>query len=132
MTSADLHRAIEVLAIINLVAIGISHLVQPRAWVRFFTMLRAKGEPGVFIIAFIHLGIGSLVVAFHHVWTGWGLVLTVLGWLWVLKSVVYFATPGLGLRALAHVSEDRLTGFRVAGAALLLVAAMIAINVFTG
>ena len=36
-----------------------------RAWVDFFTMLRAQGRAGVFVNGFLALGFGSLVVAFH-------------------------------------------------------------------
>lgn len=129
MTVTDLHRAIEILAIINMSVIGLSHVMQPVAWVRFFLMLRDKGEPGVFVVAFIHLGIGSIIAALHPVWTGFGAVLTVIAWLWVLKALLYFAVPSLGMKALGRLSEDRPNGFRVAGAIMLVLAGVIAINV---
>ena len=65
-----MERAVEVYALVNFLVIGLSHLLRPRAWVAFFVLLRERGEAGVFASAFISLAFGSIVVAFHNVWTG--------------------------------------------------------------
>ncbi len=75
-----MERAIQVFAMINLVAIGLSHVVQPRVWAEFFVALRDKGDRGVFVVGFMSLAFGSLIVAFHNVWLGLPMVLTILGW----------------------------------------------------
>ena len=41
-----MERSIEVLACVQFLIIGLSHLIQPRAWVQFFVMLRDKGHTG--------------------------------------------------------------------------------------
>jgi hypothetical protein len=122
--------AIQKIAIISLIIIGLSHMLQARAWAEFFIYLRGKGETGVFITAFIHLPIGLLVVGFHNVWHGIPLLLTVMGWGWCLKSLLYFVSPKLGLRMLARVSVERAWEFVVPGALMLVIAALLAYAVY--
>ena len=95
--------------------IGASHIVKPEAWVRFFILIREKGEAGAFINGFIHFPLGALIVAFHNVWSGIGLLLTLVGYGLIVKGVVCFIFPGLALRSLGRVSIERAWEFRVAG-----------------
>lgn len=121
----DMERAVEVYALVNFLVIGLSHVLRPRAWVAFFVLLRERGEAGVFASAFISLAFGSIVVAFHNVWTGLPLVLTLFGWAQVVKALVYFAFPGFGLRKLQIPSEERAHVFVVPGVLLLILAAVL-------
>ena len=117
-----MERAVEIYAIINLTVIGISHVVRPRVWVDFFVFLRERGEAGVFAIAFLNLIFGSIIVAFHNVWLGIPMALTVLGWANVVKALLYFAFPAFGLRKLQFLSHDR-ANLVVVGGILFLVLA---------
>ncbi|MFT7680247.1 MAG: hypothetical protein ACI8QC_004253 [Planctomycetota bacterium] len=90
--------AVEVFALINLVVIGLSHILVPKAWAEFFVGLHEKGHPGVFAVGFMSLSFGSIIAAFHNVWTGHGLVLTLLGWAQVLKGGLYLLFPAYGMR----------------------------------
>ena len=117
-----MERAVEIYAIINLTVIGISHVVRPRVWVDFFVVLRERGEAGVFAVAFLNLIFGSIIVAFHNVWLGIPLALTVLGWANVVKALLYFAFPAFGLRKLQFLSHDR-ANLVVVGGILFLVLA---------
>ncbi len=65
-----MERAVEIYAIINFTVIGISHVLRPRAWVDFFELLRQRGEAGVFAVGLLNLVFGSIIVAFHNVWSG--------------------------------------------------------------
>ena len=87
-----MESAIQKLAIICFFVIGISHITQPRAWAQFFIEIREKGEIGSFIAAFIHFPLGALIVSFHNVWQGSPLLLTLIGYSLLLKSIVYFVT----------------------------------------
>ncbi len=86
--SMEIETGVEVFAIIHLGTVGISHILAHRTWARFFIWLRSREEPGVFVVAFLSLGMGSIIVAFHPVWTGIPLVLTLFGWSQVLKAVI--------------------------------------------
>jgi len=118
-----MERAIQVYAVVQLSILGLSHVVAPRAWVTFFTYLRERGEAGVFATAFLSLLFGSLVVAFHNVWTGIPVLLTLLGWAQVAKALIYFTFPAFGLRKLHIPTEERAGMFIVPGLVFLALAA---------
>ena len=110
--------AIQKLAIVSFFVIGLSHIFQPRVWAQFFIDLRSKGEIGSFINAFIHFPLGALIVAFHNVWQGIPMILTIMGYGWVLKSLIYFVFPSFGLKSLFRVSLEKSWEFIVAGIVL--------------
>ena len=61
----------------------------------------------MFAVAILNLIFGSIIVAFHSVWAGIPLVLTVLGWANVVKSLLYFTFPAFGLSKLKFLSHER-------------------------
>ena len=126
-----MERAIQIYAIINFVVIGLSHALRPRAWVDFFVFLRERGEAGVFASAFLSLIFGSIIVAFHNVWSGIPLVLTLLGWAQVLKALIYFAFPAYGLRKLQVPSSERAWVFVPPGILFLALAALLGYHVWS-
>jgi hypothetical protein len=107
--------AVEKFAVICFFLIGVSHIVQPRAWAEFFIRLREKGTTGSFINAWIHFPLGALIVAFHNVWHGIPAVLTVLGYAWVIKGFIYFVFPRHGLKVMAQVRLERAWHFVLGG-----------------
>ena len=121
-----MERAAEVFAVVNLVVIGVSHLAQPKVWVEFFTFLRERGHAGVFFNGMLSLMFGSILVAFHNVWTGLPMIVTVLGWGQVLKGLLSLVAPSIGLKKMMRVSMDRAWEFQVAGAVFVVLAAAIA------
>ena len=121
-----IERAVELFAIIHLGTGGLSHILAPKAWARFFLWLRSKEEAGVFVVAFMNLGFGSIVAAFHQVWSGIPLILTLLGWASVLKALIYFSFPRFGLKMLQRVSIERAGMFIYPGVVLLAVAGILA------
>ena len=110
-----MERAVEGFTAVCLLGVGLSHVVQPLAWVEFFVWLRGQGRPGVFLEGLLNLNIGALVVAFHNVWAGWPVVVTVLGWGLVVKGLVRLAAPGVGLRVYERITPERAWHFRAAG-----------------
>ena len=121
-----MEQATEAFAAICFLGIGLSHLVQPHGWVEFFTRLREKGRAGVFVEGFLCLNFGALIVAFHNVWSGLPVVLTLVGWGQVLKGLVRFAAPQLSLRVYERVTPERAWWFRVAGVVALLLGCLFA------
>src|SRR5215211_8352980 len=119
-----MERAIEIFAVIQLTVIGLSHIVFHRAWAEFFIWLREKGTAGAFANGFTSLAFGSIVVAFHQVWSGIPLVLTIFGLLSVVKAAHCFLLPAAALRSMQRVSLDRSREFVVAGVVSLAIAAV--------
>ena len=65
-----MERSVEILAIILFGVLGLSHLLQPRAWAEFFILLRNKGESGAFVDGFLNLPLAAIIVGFHNTWSG--------------------------------------------------------------
>ena len=123
-----MERAVEILAVIQLTVIGLSHIVHHRAWAEFFIWLRGKGTTGVFANGFLSLTAGSLIFSFHRVWSGIPLVLTVFGILNILKAANCFLFPERAMRSMERVSLERSREFVVAGVFSLAIAAVVAVG----
>ena len=121
-----MERALEIFAVVQLTVIGLSHIVFHRAWAEFFIWLTAKGRVGAFANGFMSLALGSMVVAFHQVWSGLPMVLTIMGVLSLVKAAQCFLLPDLALRSMARVSLARSRGFVVAGVIALAIAGVTA------
>lgn len=120
-----MEQAVQVFAAIGFLVIGLSHLAQPKAWVAFFQALAARGTTGVFLEGFMLLNFGAIIVAFHNVWRGPGIVLTLVGWAQLLKAVGRFVAPQFALRVMQRVSPDRAWHFQVGGGVALLLSAFL-------
>ena len=114
-----MERATQVFAAVNFIVIGLSHIFQSRVWADFFILLRAKGRAGVFANGMLSLLVGSIIVAFHNVWTGLPMVLTIVGWAQVLKGLLSLTVPRIGERTLARISMERSWEFAAGGVVLL-------------
>lgn len=119
-------RAAEIFAVVNFAVIGVSHLLRPRDWVDLFVGLRSLGRTGVFINGMLSLMVGSIIVALHNVWHGMALIVTLLGWLQVLKALSSLTFPDAGMKGLMRVSMDRAWEFQAAGALFLIISALVA------
>jgi hypothetical protein len=127
-----MERSIEILAIVLFGVIGLSHLVQPKAWAEFFILLRGKGEAGVFVDGFLNLPVAGLIIGFHNVWSGIPAVLTLVGWCLLIKSLLRFCMPKYGLMMMARVSVGRSWEIQVAGVGLLALAGLIGYAIYAG
>jgi hypothetical protein len=127
-----METSVQVLAVVNFLVLGLSHLIQPRAWVDFFVRLRKRGNAGVFVNGFLSLAFGSIVVAFHNVWSGLPMLLTLYGWALVLKALISFTMPGLALRSLQRVSHERSWRFVVPGVMFLSLGGLLAYSLVAG
>lgn len=123
--------AVTKLAIICFFAVGVSHVIQPRVWARFFIDLHGKGEVGSFLNGLLHFPLGALIVSGHNVWRGWPIILTLIGWGLVLKSLVYFIFPKHGVRMLARVSMERSWEFVVAGIFSLMISGLLTVSLLS-
>lgn len=120
-----MEQAVQIFAIIQLAVVGISHIIQPRAWANFFMQLRKLGESSAFAIAMPTLALGSFIAAFHNVWEGIPVLLTVYGWALVVKATVYLIFPRVGLEMLQRVSQDRAQMFIIPGILMLALACLL-------
>ena len=127
-----MERSVEVLAIILFGVLGLSHILQPKAWAEFFILLRGKGEPGAFVDGLLNLPLAGVIIGFHKVWSGVSVVLTLVGWCLLIKSLLRFCLPKQGLMIMARVSMERSWEFQVAGAVLVVLAGLLGYRVYAG
>jgi hypothetical protein len=127
-----MERSVEVLAIILFGVLGLSHILQPRAWAEFFILLRGKGEAGVFVDGFLNLPVAGVIIGAHNIWSGIPLVLTLVGWCLLIKSLIRFCAPKQALKLMARVSVERSWEFQVAGAGLVALASLLGYGVYAG
>jgi hypothetical protein len=120
-----LAHAAEIFVVINFTVVGLSHIVQPRAWAEFFIRLRALGSTGVFVNAMLSLLVGSIIVSLHNDWNGLAAIVTFLGWAQVVKGTISLLVPAVGMRGLMRVSLDRDWEFQVGGAVFLVISGFI-------
>jgi len=127
-----MERSVEILAIILFGVIGLSHILQPKAWAEFFILLRGKGDAGAFVDGFLNLQAAGIIIAFHNVWSGIPALLTVVGWCLLIKSLIRFCAPKVALRMMARVSVERAWEFQVAGAGLVVLAGLLGYGIYAG
>ena len=127
-----MERALEIFAVVQLTVIGLSHIFCHRAWAEFFVWLTARGRSGAFANGFMSLAFGSMVVAFHQVWSGLPMVLTIIGVLSLVKAANCFVFPDLALRSMGRVRPERSREFIGAGVVALMIAAVTALAVVRG
>jgi uncharacterized protein YjeT (DUF2065 family) len=108
-------RAIEMFALFNFVIVGLSLVVRPMAWARYFAWMRREGEAGAVIYGLLCLLWGSLIVSFHREWHGLLVVLPAFGALQVIEGLVFLLAPAFGLSLMARFNEEGLGLFRLLG-----------------
>ena len=107
---------------------GLSHLLQPRLWADLFRTILERPY-GPIIIAQYTGPLALLLVLTHNVWV-WDLplIVTLVAWAMLIKSVVYLLWPGVKSR----IAPERSRGPRqyvIAGIVCLLIGALVGIDV---
>jgi hypothetical protein len=125
-------RAAEWFALVTCLVVGLSHLMQPQAWAEAFAALHRLGKPGAFTNGGLSLLPGAVFVTTHPVWSGPAMVLTLLGWLLVLKGAVCFLAPELALRGMGRAGAGKGREFTGGGLLLLAVAGVLGYVLWAG
>ncbi len=125
-----MERSVEILAVILFGVLGLSHILQPKRWAEFFLLLVSKGAAGVFVDGLLNLAMAGIIIAFHNVWSGLPVVLTLVGWCLLIKSLIRFCAPQRALRIMARVSVERAWEFQVAGAGLVALAGVVGYGLY--
>ncbi len=123
-----MQHGVEAFTGISLVVIGLSHLIQPRAWASYFMMLKAKGVAGVFVVAFMAFNFGVFLVAFHNVWRGVPIIVTLLGWSQLIKGSIYFLWPQGAARKMDIIRMDNAWIFRPPGVVMAALGALVLLH----
>lgn len=123
----DATSAVQFVVLLLCGIMGLSHLLRPDIWVRFFSQLASHGTSGVIVGSLVNSAAVVIILPFHNIWAGPALAITVLGWLLLGKMTLgLVVSPARAVRSL-ELARRGANGFRAAGAALLIVAACAAL-----
>ena len=120
MTTPESAQIIQALLAIPFLLMGLSHIVQPRLWIDFFSYLHSLGPTGVILRTFaLELVPATGIITFHWVWSGIELALTIYGLLLMLKIAVSLFRPDVGVKSLAMANRPH--NFHLYGAGTVLI-----------
>jgi uncharacterized protein YjeT (DUF2065 family) len=95
---------------------GLSHMLQPKLWVRFFETVKQSGVAAL-IIPMYTLPLGLVLIATHNIWTwDWPLFLTIAGWGMTIKSTAYVLAPQVADRMLTKKMATTPRSYQIVGA----------------
>lgn len=81
---------------IALLAIGLGMLFNTKYYLKSFdAMMKESGM--IYLGGVFALLIGFLMVTRHNVWEGWPTIITIFGWMALLKGVMLIVFPGLAM-----------------------------------
>ena len=98
-------QSIQFFVSINFFVIGLSHFLQPKIWIEFFQYLYKKGNVGNIFNAMLTLGMGSIILSFHFIWTWPMILVTLYGLSQLIKGLIYLIFPSLGLKSIGKVNS---------------------------
>ena len=113
-----MERAIECFVALSGAVIALSHIFRADDWAEAYRQLHRLGRPGAFVNGGLSLVPGAAIVAGHGSWTWPSTVLTVFGWLLILKATTCFLAPDKSLISMERGARSP-SGFRVGGFLLL-------------
>jgi hypothetical protein len=125
-----IEEKIRIVCITCFLIIGLSHILQPNAWIAFFKLLIKQNYTGAFINGLITLPIAALIISFHNIWTGIPALLTVMGWALILKATIAFCFPALSLRSMKRVERNNISEFRIGGIVFIIIALVLSASFF--
>ena len=89
-----MEQSIETMAGIVFLVFGLSYFLNAYDWINWLNSIRNGGRQYSLAIGAMHILLGSFVVAFHWVWSGWApMILTVMGIWAIAEGVVYLLFP---------------------------------------
>lgn len=86
-------HAVQFMAGVSFLVLGFSMLLRGAEWTAWMRALERRGPESAVVLGAVTLTIGAFIVAFHPVWQGFPLVLTVIGWLAVAEGALYLLFP---------------------------------------
>ena len=119
--------AAERFAALWFVLIGASHLAAGSAWAQLFARWRTLGDEGGLLNGLLHAPVAVLILAFHQSYEWPAVLITLVGWLLLLKSALYLLLPSRLSKAQALADANGAGRYRKAGATLLFIGMLFAL-----
>lgn len=125
MEITTMEQAVQFMAGISLLLVGLSYLLRADDWKKWLTKAEKDGRHASLVFGSINVLIGSFIVAFHHVWEGIPLILTIIGIIAVFKGAVYILFPQWLPTKLKYLSKNIKPILRVSGLILAVIGVLL-------
>ncbi|MDM3870913.1 hypothetical protein QSV34_06040 [Porticoccus sp. W117] len=107
-----------------LLLMGLSVVLNPKGWQQLFRDTLDNPQRAMPLFLFF-LFFGLFIVTQHDIWRGKGLVVSIVGWGAVIKSVIYLSAPQWMAKFRRFAEPQSLPLMRVAGVVWVVVGAWI-------
>lgn len=107
--------AVERIAALSFILIGLSHLAAPAAWAELFAAWRAEGRTGGLKNGLLNAPFALLIPGFHQLYAWPHILITITGWLLLIKTATHLLTPAWSIHNQARVDTGEPWRYRVAG-----------------
>jgi uncharacterized protein YjeT (DUF2065 family) len=97
---------IEKVAAVFFLIVGLSYLLNARVWVRFAKSLLSEPQR-MLPVLWVTLPIGLIIIFVHNIWTGWSIIVTLIGWVLTIKSAFYLLFPQI-VKVFSGLSDEAL------------------------
>ena len=118
---------------VGLLVIGLSHWLRAQLWADLLEDWR-HNRFLPFYLGWLYLQVGTVIAFGHNVWA-WDLVVivTLLGWAWTLKGILYLIWPNLLVRIMVKrlpAGQNHARKFALAGGIMAVVGSLLVWRVF--
>ena len=107
--------AVERIAALSFILIGLSHLAAPAAWAALFAAWRDEGPVGGIRNGLLNAPFALLILGFHQVYVWPAILITLTGWALLVKTATNLLAPAWSIRNQAKVDNGEHWRYRVAG-----------------
>ena len=97
---------IEKVAAVFFLIVGLSYLLNARVWVEFAKSLLSEPQR-MLPVLWVTLPIGLIIIFVHNIWTGWSIIVTLIGWVLTIKSAFYLLFPQI-VKVFSGLSDEAL------------------------
>lgn len=120
-----MENIVQIVVVINFIVIGLSMAFRPNLWVEWVNSIREKGIAAILSLGMISLFLGSLIVSLHWVWTGFPMLITIIGVIMVLDSCFILTMPKLALNILNALSTKLSCFIALKGGVLVIIGVLL-------
>ena len=77
----------------GLLLLSVACIARPQAWIALYAGIYRMGEAAAVLVGAFGIFFGALILTFHWQWSGWALVLTLMGALSLIEGAVLVFFP---------------------------------------
>ena len=88
-----MEQSVEIMAGIGFLILGVSILLRPASWAEWVAGIGRRGHSAILTLGGVNILLGPFILAFHWVWSGVAMVLTIVGILLTFRGFLCLLFP---------------------------------------